>query len=579
MTPSPQTASPAPGARLRIRYFEYLHRLSVTGLVFAALAGLWSFTPSLLPRTWWVQGLVTGLAAITAYGIGTLSVWVVRGFDIRDRLDRPRARRVAFRTVAAGLPVLLIPVLILSLTWQIRQRELLSMPAVSTLGVIAYFASVLIVPAVFVPVLGLARAIRRWSVRLGHYFRRALPARLATVTAAIVVASLTYGVISGVLVRSIVRGLDGSFQAAAHLVDPGLTAPTSALKSGGPDSVVNWSDLGREGRRFVTRGPSSADIASFEQERTAPAAAASVSEPIRAYAGLTDSIDSAAALVVAELDRTKAWDRAAILVVTTTGSGWIDESLVSSFEYLHAGNTATAAMQYSYLPSWMAFLGDRETPPEASSALFSAIWERWSQLPESTRPRLYVAGLSLGSYGMQAAFSSVDDLVARTDGAVFAGTPYFVPMWKDLTAERDPGTTQAEPIVDGGTRVRFYTGDADQLAGTWHSPRIAYLQHGTDGTTWWSPSIMFTEPAWMNEPRAPGVMPQTRWFPVASFWQVAFDLFFAAGSDVPMGAGHHFQLEYVDAFAKVCQPAGWTDADSTLLRRHIGAEPTTVSES
>ena len=44
------------------------------------------------------------------------------------------------------------------------------------------------------------------------------------------------------------------------------------------------------------------------------------------------------------------------------GTGWVSASLADSIEYLFNGDTAIAGMQYSILPSWAAFVADRDTP-------------------------------------------------------------------------------------------------------------------------------------------------------------------------------------------------------------------------
>ena len=564
---------PEPTPKVRFaRIRNYIDGLSTPGLIGAVAASLWSYTPSLLPREWWIQGVVTALCAISAYGMGALVGWVARGFDLNDRLSNPTLRSWTRRVLAVITPVGWIAMNILGLIWQVKQRDLLGMPSLGLLGGVGFVLSVVMVPLFFVPRLGFARLIRKTATRIGRFLGRVLPRQTATVLAVGITVLLLHGLISGLLVRSVTGVLDNTFRIAAELVDPGSEPPASPLRSGSATSTVPWEDLGREGRRFVTRGPSVDDLLAFEQSRATGRDDTQVKEPIRVYAGLTEDAHTAADAVVAELDRTDAWERESLLVISTTGSGWVDESIASSFEYLGGGDTALAAMQYSYLPSWMAFLGDRETPPNATRILFSAISQRWAELPPEGRPKVYVAGLSLGSFGMQSAFADYQDLLTRTDGALFAGTPYFVPMWLDLTEARDPGTTEVEPVVDSGHQVRFYTGDPAQLAGEWDQPRVAYLQHGTDGTTWWSPSLWWTEPDWMDEQRAPGVMDEVAWFPVTSFWQFAFDLFFAAGPDVPMGTGHHFKLEYVDAFAAINEQAGWTDADTQLLREVISAQ-------
>ncbi|MFT6565035.1 MAG: putative membrane protein, partial [Actinomycetes bacterium] len=55
---------------------------------FAAAVGAWvvmllSLTPSLLPRSGIVQGLVTGVAIAIGYGLGVLVGWFVRQFTER----------------------------------------------------------------------------------------------------------------------------------------------------------------------------------------------------------------------------------------------------------------------------------------------------------------------------------------------------------------------------------------------------------------------------------------------------------------------------------------------------------------
>ena len=103
--------------------------------------------------------------------------------------------------------------------------------------------------------------------------------------------------------------------------------------------------------------------------------------------------------VVNELERTGGFDRAVLAVVTTTGRGWVNDDVASAFEYVQGGDTAIAAMQYSFLPSPLAFIADRETPMAAGRALFNSVYAKWIDLPLDKRPKLVVFGESLGSYG------------------------------------------------------------------------------------------------------------------------------------------------------------------------------------
>ena len=73
-------------------------------------------------------------------------------------------------------------------------------------------------------------------------------------------------------------------------------------------------------------------------------------------------------------------------MVTVTGTGWVDPDAASSLEYLHGGDTALVGLQYSYLPSWISFLVDRDEAAEAGTALYRQVHRRWSQLPAGAAP-------------------------------------------------------------------------------------------------------------------------------------------------------------------------------------------------
>jgi uncharacterized membrane protein len=75
-------------------------------------------------------------------------------------------------------------------------------------------------------------------------------------------------------------------------------------------------------------------------------------------------------------------------------------------------------------------------------------------------------------------------------------------------------------------------------------------------------------PDWLSEPRGPDVLPAMRWIPWVTFWQVTADMVYSTG--VPPGHGHVYKKEYVDAWAAVLQPDGWTAADTTAARAAIG---------
>ena len=213
--------------------------------------------------------------------------------------------------------------------------------------------------------------------------------------------------------------------------------------------------------------------------------------PIRVYAGLDSAPTSRerAALAVQELQRTGAFDRKVLCVVTTTGTGWVDEKAVDPLEYMYNGDTAMVGLQYSYLPSWISFLVDKERARDAGRDLFNQVYGVWSQLPPQQRPKLLVFGESLGSFGAESAFSGADDIRNRVDGMLLVGPPNRNELWREYVADRDAGSTEILPTYEQGTTIRFADAatDLDRPATTWDTPRVAYLQHPSDPIVWWAP--------------------------------------------------------------------------------------------
>jgi uncharacterized membrane protein len=371
----------------------------------------------------------------------------------------------------------------------------------------------------------------------------------------------TWLVASGLLLNGLAALADRSFSVRNTTTAEGVGPPTSGLRSGGPGSLVSWESLGRQGRAITGTGPSAKEIAAFTGSPG--------TEPIRAYAGTVSATDveERAELAVADLERAGGFDRANLLVATTTGSGWLDSGAIDSFEYLTGGDSAIVAMQYSYLPSWLSYLVDQKKAREAGRQLFDAVYDRWSKLPPADRPRLFVFGLSLGSFGGETAFSGEYDLRNRTAGALFAGPPNFNTLYREFTDHRDAGSREVEPVYKGGRTVRFTN---DVAAGTpptsarWNGTRVLYLQHPSDPIVWWSPRLIWDRPDWLGEPHGRDVLEAMIWIPVVTFWQVTVDLPLAAG--VPAGHGHTYTRDFVDGWAAVLQPPRWTPAKADRLR-------------
>lgn len=232
----------------------------------------------------------------------------------------------------------------------------------------------------------------------------------------------------------------------------GIIQSGSRYVSGSPHSLVAWDDLGYEGRNFTGSSLSARRISQVTGKRAI--------QPVRAYVGQESAPDfaSRARLAVRELERTGAFDREVLAIAGTTGRGWVNSTDAEPLEYMYGGDTAIVAVQYSYLPSWVSFLVDKEQAGRANRALVKAVRARWLEQRPDKRPELVVFGESLGAYGIEAAFDGPDDLLAKVDGALLAGPPNFSPVRRELTRHRDPGSPVWRPVYKEGATSASLSG-------------------------------------------------------------------------------------------------------------------------
>lgn len=64
-------------------------------------------------------------------------------------------------------------------------------------------------------------------------------------------------------------------------------------------------------------------------------------------------------LALEEMIRTGAFRRKILVVASPTGTGWMDPASYDALEYMHDGDVATVAAQYSYLQSPLALIFER----------------------------------------------------------------------------------------------------------------------------------------------------------------------------------------------------------------------------
>lgn len=525
-------------------------RLSAAGLTVAAAYFLISWSPSLLSRTWYFQGLISGLCAVAGYGVGTLAAWIL------GRISRLLHLRITIRQEAGELlraaayvfgAVLVVGLTVANARSQARTAALVHLEPLRPVDWASASALALLI---FLAFLATARGLRRLTNRLAAAVGQVLPRTIATLLSAVVVVTAVGWITDNVLFH---RGLQalGAFAQRIDAEPPqGRSAPTVPTVSGSPESFEAWETLGKQGQMFVTNGPNAADITA--------ATGKPAKEPIRVYAGGPDerSLAELSAAVVAELNRTGAFDRKVLVVVTTTGTGWVDDWTAQSIEYLAGGDSAIAAMQYSNVWSALSLLTDTETSRAGGKALFDAVYAEWLRLPADDRPGLYVSGESLGAYGGHGAFRDVEDMKAKARGGVWVGTPSFTQIAAQLTEQRNLGSPEIVPVYDEGRQIRFASSVADLTQdyygrdyGEWQFPRFVYAQHPSDPVVWWNPALLGAEPDWLREPRGRDVNPDVTWMPFATFWQLTSDM--PLGHDTPNGFGHRYGPELVSYWGAV----------------------------
>jgi uncharacterized membrane protein len=349
--------------------------LSGTGLLLGTLFFAASLTPTLIPRIYLTQGVLGGGVFAIGYGLGVFWRWLWSYMELPTPEDR--ILRIANLVIASLCTATAAAFLWRTTGWQNSIRKLMELDPVTSAHPIKVCA---VAAATFVILLGLARLFTLIFRFIAGRFRRFVPRRVANVIAAALALLLFWSIATEVFFRAALRVLDSSFQQYDALIEPTAPQPTSPLKAGSPASLLRWDELGRAGREFIAGGPSARDISA--------ASGRAAMEPIRVYVGLRAAATPAqrAKLALEELKRAGAYERSTLIVITPTGTGWVDPGAMDSVEYLHHGDVASVAMQYSYLSSPLALLVQPGYGAESARALFSQVYDHWRALPKNSRP-------------------------------------------------------------------------------------------------------------------------------------------------------------------------------------------------
>ena len=248
----------AQGAGRATRFFRrLLPGYCDAGMLLGALFVFASLTPSLIPRAAPAQAALSGACFAIGYGLGVLLRWLWRYLEIPVPRVASHPRR--------WQPVLLLCAVIVVLglwwgqDWDGVLRNLMGIPPVIGGPHPRRRARRTGGGHLFI-VLGRGVALLRAGGRMAQRVR---PRRVANVLGVIATGVLLVMLLNGVVIRSILSGLEASFAARDSLIAPEVMPPTEVDRSGSPASLVRWNELGRMGRRYISTGPTAEEISAF----------------------------------------------------------------------------------------------------------------------------------------------------------------------------------------------------------------------------------------------------------------------------------------------------------------------------
>lgn len=431
-----------------------------------------------------------------------------------------------------------------------RAEQLLPVsPELTALSSTSRLTSGAIAGSIIASLTGLAAAESTLTRHLGDALDRRLPGSQHLWRMVARAASLA-GIGAGV-----VAVWDGAMQRieAATQTDevllPGIVTAdyTRPTVSGSTGSLVPWETLGREGRRHVlsqvpttprTLVPENLHVPDFSIETVVGEPA--VAEPVQVYVGL-DSAPSARErvnLALAEMTRLGAFDRSLLVLVSPTGTGYVNYVALAALQYLSRGDVATVTMQYSKRPSPLS-LAKVPGAREQNRLLWMEILIRLRDMPEAKRPRVAVFGESLGAHTSQDVFlnwGTIGPSALGIDRALWIGTPY-TSGWMHEVTSRD----RLDVDPDSVTVVNDF-GELEDLGPERRSTlRYVLVSHDNDGVTKLGLDLLVSRPRWLDadaragtpaplpsDSRIPvsprGTPPWMSWRPITTFYQTLVDM-------------------------------------------------------
>ncbi|MEM6692552.1 MAG: alpha/beta-hydrolase N-terminal domain-containing protein, partial [Planctomycetota bacterium] len=231
---------------------RYPTSLSFGGLALATLMMAASLTPSLIPRPFYVQGILSGFAMAIGYGVGVAGFWFWAWLGlpfISDRWEK------LFRVSCVGILICGTSISMWNASrWQNSVRSLMNMDEVNSAEPIGFL---IITAIVAVSILTAARFLIALGSWISRRLQRYVPQKVSIAISVIVVTLIVNALTNEVVARGLLSLADGFSLAADQYIEHGISPPLGDDQCGGPESLVPWPSIGRQGKLFLTTGPTS----------------------------------------------------------------------------------------------------------------------------------------------------------------------------------------------------------------------------------------------------------------------------------------------------------------------------------
>lgn len=307
-------------------------------------------------------------------------------------------------------------------------------------------------------------------------------------------------------------------ESRGDIVEPAYAKPAlSPHVSTGPNSIVKFDQIGKEGRRFVLMALSAQEITNVMGE---PA-----KDPVRVIGPYDPHVEAEerAETCLREMEAIGAFERSVLCIASPTGVGYVSYTFAESLEYLTRGDCAIVVPEYALVPSFLA-LFDTHDGARLQHRLIELTRDKIAAMPADRRPRLVQFGESLGAQvALDIAESHGSSEFQRLglDAGLYLGVPFRSKSWNSWRRARrqfDPRGLMVALSEPG--HVALLPVEERQAA------RHFMIIHYDDPVNKFSYRLAVRQPWWMGAPmtRPPKVPRETVWRPVITFALTLIDL-------------------------------------------------------